>query len=274
MTSLIDMHVHYFPQELFNAIWRFFETESKGLWNINYKIHGEAIIQILKSKGVERFTTLVYAHKPGLADYLNGFVHEESEKHPELIPFGTLFVGDGNVELRTKKLFESYRFSGIKLHPFVSQEQIDDHRYFPAYEMMEAMGKILLCHPGSGPVYGQTDGAQRVKKILKQFPKLRTIVAHCGAFEYGDYHGLADDFENVYFDTAMNCVCTEVFENNCPHKSFFEKYQDRILFGTDFPNIPYDYDEQVESVKQFGLGQDIENKIYHLNARKILGLKS
>ena len=30
--------------------------------------------------------------------------------------------------------------------------------------------------------------------------------------------------------------------------------QDRILFGTDFPNIPYDYAHQVEALQRLDLG--------------------
>jgi len=268
---MIDIHVHYFPQEVFKAIWKFFESKSKGLWNINYKLSGDELVQQLKSYGVERMTTLVYAHKKGIADFLNDYIFEEASKHKELIPFGTLFVGDGQCEKRSRKIFEDYAFYGIKLHPFVSKEQIDDKNFMPVYEMMQEKEKILVCHPGSGPTYKETDGADRLRNILQEFPNLKVVVAHCGAFEYGDYHSLADSYKHVYFDTAMNCVDTCVFENNCPGTEFFEKYSDRILFGSDFPNIPYDYEEQRDALLAKGLGVEIEEKIFEGNARKLLG---
>lgn len=269
---IIDSHVHFFPEPVFKAIWTFFETESKGLWPIHYKQHGEEIVNTLKEQGVERFTTLVYAHKEQMADYLNGYIYEASQKYPELIPFGTLFVGDGHVLKRAQQIFEDYQFQGIKLHPFVSKEAIDDKRYFPAYELMAELGKVLLCHPGSGPVYQETDGALRLKKVLKEFPQLKVIIAHCGAFEYDDYTQLADEFQSVFFDTAMNCVCTQVFHNNCPGPSFFKKHQDRILFGTDFPNIPYHYQEQIAGIPALNLGKKIEGKIYYKNAARLFGI--
>lgn len=269
---MIDIHVHYFPKKIFEAIWHFFETKSHGLWQINYKEHGQDLIDSLKSFGIKRFTTLVYAHKKDVARYLNDFIHEESNKHPELIPFGTIFAGDGNVKTTARDLFETKKFYGIKLHPFVSKEQLDDMRLFPAYEIMQDLGKVLVCHPGSGPVYSEKDGANRLHTILKSFPKLRVVVAHCGAFEYGDYNTLAKDFEHVYFDTAMNCVHTHVFENNCPGPEFFKEFQDRLLFGSDFPNIPYDYREQINSLQRFHLGPDIEQKIFTTNAERLLGL--
>ncbi len=270
---VIDIHVHYFPKPLFRAIWKYFETHTNGLWKINYKLHGKEIVQALGKKDVRRFATLVYAHKAGVAEILNQYIREAAISNPQLIPFGTIFAGDGNVSRVAKRIFEEWNFFGIKLHPFVSREELDDIRFYPAYEIMESLGKVLVCHPGSGPVYTQFDGAARLRKILKEFPKLKTVIAHCGAFEYGDYNRICDDFENVFFDTAMNCVHTIVFEHNCPGKDFFVKYQDKILFGSDFPNIPYDYEEQLAGIKKFHLGKEIEDKIYFLNARKLLGIK-
>lgn len=270
--KIIDIHVHFFPKKLFEAVWKYFETQSHGLWKIHYKIFGEELVTRLKEFNVSRFTSLVYAHKSGVADSLNQFVFESSQTCPEMIPFGTIFVGDGESEKKARMLFEDYGFYGIKLHPFVSKEQIDDVRFFPVYEMMESLGKVLICHPGSGPVYEEKDGADRLKTVLKKFPKLKVIVAHCGAFEYGDYTSLADAFDFVYFDTAMNCIHTPVFHNNCPGPDFFTKYSDRILFGSDFPNIPYHYNEQIEAVRSMSLGLKIEEQIFSQNAVDLLGL--
>lgn len=257
---------------MFRAIWRFFETSSSGLWKIRYRLAGEEHVSTLKSYGVERFTTLLYAHKKGLAPVLNDFIAEWKEKEHSLLPFGTIYAGDGDVLKTARSLFESHGFMGIKLHPFVSGEEIDDPRFFPAYELMESLGRVVVCHPGSGPVYTATDGADRLRNVLGQFPGLRVVIAHCGAFEYGEYPLLADDFPHVYFDTAMNCVHTHVFEHNCPGRPFFLRYQDRILFGSDYPNIPYDYTEQIDAVKAFNLGADIEAKILRKNAERLLDL--
>jgi hypothetical protein len=270
---MIDIHVHFFPPSLFQAIWRYFETPGHGLWKVKYQMHGKKLVDTLNDHGVKRITTLVYAHKPGLAAYLNNFIHESVSQYPELIPFGTIFAGDGRCDKVAKTIFEDYEFIGIKLHPFVSNEQVDDIRFSPVYEIMQDLGKVLVCHTGSVPVYDRTDGATRIRKVLNQFPKLKVIIAHCGAYEYGDYHSLVKYFEFVYFDTAMNCVHNKVFPNICPGRQFFIDHQDRILFGSDFPNIPYDYSYQVEAIKKLKLGESVERKIFHDNAAKLLGLK-
>jgi hypothetical protein len=268
---MIDMHVHFFPAPLFRAIWTYFETESRGLWPIHSKVWGADLVRELSANGVRRFASLVYAHKPGLAAYLNDFVAQAAVEHPEIIPFGTVFAGDGACAAVGRALFEDRGFAGIKLHPFVSNEDLDDRRFFGVYETMEALGRVLVCHPGSGPVYAKTDGARRLRAILDEFPHLRTVIAHCGAFEYGDYAVLAEEFEHVYFDTAMNCVHTHVFADNSPGRDFFVRYQDRILFGSDFPNIPYPYADQLEALSQLELGETALAKIFAGNAICLLG---
>ncbi len=270
---MIDIHVHFFPLPLFQAIWRYFETPSHGLWNVKYKIHGKKLVDEIIAHGVKRFTTLVYAHKPGLANYLNDFVYESAGRYPELIPFGTVFAGDGRCEKVAKTIFEEYGFTGIKSHPFVSNEDVDDMRFFPVYEIMEDLGKILVTHTGSVPSYPRTDGASRLRIVLNRFPRLKVIVAHCGAFEYGDYNSLVKDFEFVYFDTAMNCIHNKLYSNNCPGRHFFVEHQDRILFGSDFPNLPYEYSYQVDAIKRLNLGKSVETKIFNDNAAKLVGLQ-
>ena len=70
----------------------------------------------------------------------------------------------------------------------------------------------------------------------------------------------------------MNCTHTPVFINNCPGKDFFLHFQDKILFGSDFPNIPYKYSNQIDSIKNLKLGDEFEQKVFGANALKLLSL--
>jgi predicted TIM-barrel fold metal-dependent hydrolase len=47
---------------------------------------------------------------------------------------------------------------------------------------------------------------------------------------------------------------------------------DRILLGSDFPNIPYPYCEQVAGLVRLGLGDDWLRGVLHDNAAGLLGL--
>ena len=73
--------------------------------------------------------------------------------------------------------------------------------------------------------------------------------------------------EDVYFDTAyiLHSIGEEQF------KRILDKHgSDRILFATDSPwqNIA----REVEIIKEFKLGDESEERIFSLNARKLLGI--
>ncbi len=268
---MIDIHVHYFPRPLFEAVWRVFEGPD-GYWPIRYKLDGAAFVDQLRSEGVERFTTLVYAHKPGVADGLNAFVAEAAKAFPEILPWGTVFAGDPDPRASALRCFDDYGFLGLKLHPVVSGEMVDDPRLFPVYEVVQAREKILLVHAGSGPQGWMFDGPARVRRVLERFPALKLIVAHCGAVEFAAFSALALEFPTVYFDTAMVSVPVPGFAGNCPGADFYRRHADRILYGTDFPNIPYDYKDQAAAIRALNLGTTIERRIFHDNAAELLGI--
>lgn len=266
---MIDFHVHFFPERLFQAIWRVFEGEG-GHWNVRYKVHGEALVDYLREAGVERFVALPYAHKPGVAAGLNDFMAESAQRYPELVPFGTVYLGDPAPLAEARRCIEELGFLGLKLQPAVTREMPDDPRMFPIYELLEALGKIVLCHSGSAPQGWMFDGPERLARVLERFPRLRFVVAHCGAIEYEGFAQVAEQYPNVYFDTAMIRVDTPGFAGNDPGAAFFEQFSRRILYGSDFPNIPYDYAEQAAGIRSLGLGPVAESAIFHDNAAALL----
>lgn len=266
---MIDFHVHFFPERLFGAIWRVFEGPG-GYWPVRYKLHGEALVAFLRDAGVERFVSLVYAHKPGVAAFLNDYIAESAAQFPELIPFGTVYAGDEDPLADAARAIVEYGFQGLKLQPAVTREMPDDARFFPVYEMLQEHGKIVLCHSGSAPQQWMFDGPERLRRIMERFPRLKFVVAHCGALEYAGFAAVAAEYPSVYFDTAMISVPCAGFEGNCPGVDFYRRHADRILFGSDFPNIPYIYKDQVRGIRELGLGSAAEQRIYRDNALALL----
>jgi predicted TIM-barrel fold metal-dependent hydrolase len=50
------------------------------------------------------------------------------------------------------------------------------------------------------------------------------------------------------------------------------EFEDRILFGSDFPNIPYSYTGALEALTRLDLGDDWLRAVCHGNAARIFGL--
>ena len=58
-----------------------------------------------------------------------------------------------------------------------------------------------------------------------------------------------------------------------PPVSGLIEFQDRILYGSDFPNLPYDLNAGLEGILALELGVGIEDKILYSNAARLLGLQ-
>ena len=87
----IDSHCHFFPPQIFEAIWNYFEQRDnenkvKG-WSINYKLPTEDLVKFLESKSIKYFTAYNYAHKAGVAEYINDWTIS-----PELLPKRQSFI--------------------------------------------------------------------------------------------------------------------------------------------------------------------------------------
>ncbi|MHA1486226.1 MAG: amidohydrolase family protein, partial [Promethearchaeota archaeon] len=54
-----------------------------------------------------------------------------------------------------------------------------------------------------------------------------------------------------------------------PSEEELLSHEDRILFGSDFPNIPYDYSCSIEGLLNLNLPKSFYNKVFYENAKRI-----
>jgi predicted TIM-barrel fold metal-dependent hydrolase len=83
------------------------------------------------------------------------------------------------------------------------------------------------------------------------------IAAHMGMPEYDEFLGFAERFANVRLDTTM-CFTDfsggpEVGRGLAPR---LLALQDKVLLGTDYPNIPHPFAHQLEALARLDLGDD------------------
>lgn len=132
-------------------------------------------------------------------------------------------------------------------------------------------------HCGSGPQPGKFTGPEPVGRLLARHPRLRLVVAHMGMPEYTDFLDLADRYGGVLLDTTM--AFTDFIEAFAPFpagadaKARLADLGDRILLGSDFPNIPYPYLHQLEVIERLGLGDDWTRAVCYGNGARLFGLE-
>ncbi len=277
--DFIDAHCHFFPPQIFEAIWSYFEqTDENGNtkgWPINYKLKIEEMVNFLDSQNVKAFTAYNYAHKEGVADFINEWVNTFSKEYSQVIPFGCVWPEDKDRVDYITKIFDEYNFNGIKIQPLVQNFYLDDERMYEIYELLLDRGKWLCVHIGTAPYRNKYVGYKHFTKFIEKYPNMKIIVPHMGAFEYKKFLKLLDKYENLYLDTTMIYIPENVFPERItkrPNSEELISYQDRILFGTDFPNIPYDYNLSSKGLLSLNLQKSFYENIFFKNAKRLFNL--
>ena len=154
--------------------------------------------------------------------------------------------GDPDVVDVAREALDRYGFKGFKFHINVQRFHPDDPRILPVYELLLARGAVLLIHVGSAPWPNEYDGFPRFERVMTMFPELKVIVAHMGQFETRRHLELMGRCPNMYLDTTAAMAPQSAIYREAHGASAADvtdadlvRWQDRILFGSDFPNTPH-----------------------------------
>jgi len=130
-----------------------------------------------------------------------------------------------------------------------------------------------MLHVGTMPDRDEFTGLAAFQRVMARFPRLRACVAHMGSFDTPGFLRLLDVHPNLYVDTTMALApkaAAYVGDPGAIADTLLVRYQDRILFGSDFPVIPYDYDEERRWAWERPLPDTVRRKIFRENARRFL----
>jgi predicted TIM-barrel fold metal-dependent hydrolase len=265
---IVDIHTHLMPERLFQAVRAYFRAH---LWRPRYDAPIEQLVQNLLDAGVSRFVFMPYAHRAGMSRSLNHWVaNVQATFAPNAIGFGTFHPDDA--ELLPDLVDEAFlqlKLKGAKLHPQVGRFALDDPHLDPLYERASQYGALLLIHAGRRPEPNEHVGARAFARLMRRFPRLKVIVAHAGADEFDAFFDLCGLYEDVFLDTAM--VFNKFLGGPPPIQRVLE-FQDRVVFGSDFPNIPYRLETAIQSILDLRLGRALEEKLMCTNAARLLDL--
>src|SRR5688500_14387817 len=92
-----DVHVHCMPDRIQEAVWRpFDELDAQGQsYSIPYRLGEEERLARLAEMGVLHHTALAYAHRPGVAPWLNEHTLGLAATHERVVPTFTLYPEPG-----------------------------------------------------------------------------------------------------------------------------------------------------------------------------------
>jgi predicted TIM-barrel fold metal-dependent hydrolase len=207
-----------------------------------------------------------------MAGWLNGWAADFARRTPDCLHTATLYP-EPDVETYVREAVEAGA-RVFKAHVQVGAYDPADACLDPAWGVLAEAGIPVVMHCGSGPAPGKYTGPEPVARVLARHPRLRLIVAHMGMPEYEEFLDLAERYDEVRLDTTM--AFTDFTEDFMPYPREalprFAALGDRILFGSDFPNIPYPYLHQLRALERLGLGEEWLRGVCHDNAAALFTL--
>ena len=273
LPGLIDVHVHFMPRQVMDKVWAYFDAVGPltgAPWPIAYRTEEADRLARLRALGVRAFSSLVYAHKPGMAAWLNAWAADFAAQHEDVLHTMTLFPEPGVLGYVTEQLSAGAQV--VKAHLQVGAYDPRDPLLDEVWGVLADAAIPVVTHCGSGPVPGAFTGPGPFGEVLARHPSLTAVIAHLGTPEYAEFLGLAQRYGRVHLDTTM--VFTDFTEARAPFPRELlpqlVDLQDRVLLGSDFPNTPYPFAHQIEALQRLDLGEAWLRAVLHDNAALLL----
>ncbi|MFE9255590.1 amidohydrolase family protein [Streptomyces sp. NPDC006879] len=275
LPGLVDVHTHFMPERVMAKVWDYFDAVGPltGVeWPITYRHEERHRVELLRGFGVRAFTSMIYPHKPEMAAWLNAWAADFAARTPGCLRTATFYPERGVTRYVREAVEAGARV--FKAHLQVGGYDPNDERLEAVWGLLAEAGVPVVIHCGSGPVPGKYTGPEPVGRLLARHPRLALVVAHMGMPEYADFMDLAERYPQVRLDTTM--VFTEFAERlsafPVAQRSRLAALGDRVLLGSDFPNIPYPYEHQVAALEGLGLGDDWLRAVLHDNGARLFAL--
>ena len=261
---IIDFHTHAFPDKIAQAAMEKLSFASGGLIpQTNGTLAG--LKSVMERDCISKSVVLGIATNEKQQQAVNDFV--KSCESDSIIPFGSVYPHAENALCELERI-KDMGLKGIKLHPEYQQFFVDDEKMKPLYKRASQLGLIILFHAGEDMGYPAPYHAtpERLRKAAKWIDS-PMVCAHWGSANMGeDVLKYLCDIP-VYFDTAFGYG---TMPKDRAQRILDKKGTDLILFGSDCPWHAPHWD--VGMIETLDLSVSDKEKIFHLNAEKLLGI--
>lgn len=276
LPGIIDVHTHFMPDRVLHKVWAYFDSAGPLIgrpWPITYRDDEQQRLDTLRGFGVRAFTSLVYPHKPDMAAWLNEWAADFAARTPDCLHTATFYPEHGAGSYVSAAVESGARI--FKSHIQVGDYHPGDPLLTEVWGLLSEAGIPVLIHCGSGPAPGEFTGPEPIAALLQRFPRLTLIIAHMGVPEYSQFLDLAERYDNVHLDTTMSFTDFIEERNPFPRNEYsrLSELGERILFGSDFPNIPYSYAHALEALERLDLGADWVRAVCYDNAARLFRMR-
>lgn len=267
-----DIHTHFMPKPVLDKVWAYFDDAGTGhRWPIHYRFEEDRRVATLEELGVVRWTALNYAHKPAMAAWLNEWGAEFASKYPACAQSATFYPEAGADAYVATAIETGARV--FKVHLVVGNFDPWHEHLRSVWAQIEAAHLPVVIHVGEFPNPTAWTGARRIADVLAAHPDLYLVIAHLGARDDEDLWDLGVRYPNVMWDTTMAFTDFFLQDRPVPEEIVREvgEHPERIVLGSDFPNIPHRYAHQIEALDRLEFGDDWLRQVLYENGTRLLG---
>ena len=283
---IIDFHTHTFPKKISSQV-------VDKLSEVSCTVHftdgsQDGLKASMKQAGIDYSLVLPVATSPGQVEKINSGIIESMETlmSEGFISFGCMHPDYPDFKRELDRL-KAAGIRGIKLHPTYQGMDLTDIRMMRVIYAASEAGLAVIIHAGWDIGIFDHDFASvdMILKIIDEICPHDFILAHFGGWLNWDkvekYLAGAD----VYMDTAFTVgdvtplpgaprppFSTRNLDNESFLRIMRKHGADRVLFATDSPWM--DQSEYVRIFNEMPLSPSEREHIMHLNAERLLGLRS
>ncbi|OBH16587.1 amidohydrolase family protein [Mycolicibacter sinensis] len=276
LPGIIDVHTHFMPKSVLDKVWNYFDSAGPMVgrsWPSTYRTDEAHRLDTLRAFGVRRFTSLVYPHKPQMAEWLNQWAAEFARQAPDCLATATFYPEPGAADYVDAAIRAGARV--FKAHIQVGDYDPNDPLLDEVWGAIEDSGIPVVIHCGSGPQPGRFTGPDPIRRLLRRHPRLALIIAHMGMPEYGDFLDICLNSSAVHLDTTMafTAFVDELMPFPAGERPRLRAAAERIVFGSDFPNIPYGYRDALTALAAVpGIDDAWLAGVLHDNAARLFAI--
>ena len=224
-----------------------------------------SLLASMDRSGIDRAVLCSIATKP--EQFGRILAWSKSVRSERIIPFPSVHPADPDVLEHVDEIAKA-GFKGIKFHPYYQDFQIDDRRLFPMYEALSSHGLMAVFHTGFDIAFPRIRLADpaRIVAVADEFPELKLIATHLGAWEDWDEVERRMCGRRIYMEISFGL---EALGRERGREIILKHPREYVLFGTDSPWT--DQADTLALFRELGLGDEWERAVLSANAERLLG---
>lgn len=272
----IDFHTHAFPDALAE---RAMESLNARIAEVKYHSCGDGRLQSLVAEldrnGIDKAVVCSIATRPkqwrSILDWslaiLGGEFGEEAAKR--IIPLASVHPADPDVNAHLDEIAKA-GIKGIKLHPYYQEFRLDAPESLDFFRAVRDRGLFAVSHTGYDVAFAHDPlcNPRQVANLVQGVPGLDFVATHLGG--WGDWDEVDRHLIGMPGLYIENSFSPFMIGAERMGDMLRRHPADHILFGTDWPWRPHDFD--LAAIESLPDPPEWKAALLGGNAARLLGL--